>query len=124
MRIGQMRDRVVIQRPTNVPDEFGGWAQVWTTFATVWARVETTGGTEADLANGITATLQSRVTIRTLPGLLPTYRVKFGTRFLSINAILNDEARTYSALLCVETVPALDEGAPDILVTEGGGTLS
>lgn len=46
MNAGQLRHRVTIQQLTKVEDEGGGYAEVWTDVATVWAAIKPMRGNE------------------------------------------------------------------------------
>lgn len=107
MRAGRLRHEVTIQQPTLSQDGTGDPVPSWSAFATVWAAVEPASGRERFLDQQRFADTSHVVTLRYLPGLLPTMRVLFGSRVLRILAILNiDERGREHRLLCQEVLGA------------------
>jgi SPP1 family predicted phage head-tail adaptor len=62
--VGQMDQRVSIQRKTRVADGLGGFTITETTIATVWARVETERGQERVIADQQRGVVGYRLTSR------------------------------------------------------------
>ena len=54
--IGKARQRVTIERATEVTDGYGQIAYQWATLADVWAKVETASGRERVIAEQLRAT--------------------------------------------------------------------
>lgn len=105
MNIGKLRHRVTIQERTVEKDDVGQAIETWDTFDTVWASVEPLRGREYFAAAQANAQVTHKVTIRYLDGVLPTMRVLFGSRVLTIDAILNTEERNREmVLMCEEEV--------------------
>lgn len=108
--IGQMRERVVIQSPTNSLDAIGSVSTTWATVSTVWARVRPADALEKVVGDRVAAVGQYEVTIRYLTGLTPSHKLTWRNRDLMISRILNmDEQRRFLTLLCTD--PAPDSGA-------------
>ncbi|MGB9845892.1 MAG: phage head closure protein, partial [Desulfotomaculales bacterium] len=84
MNAGQLRHRVIIQRPTETKDQYKRPAIGWADFATVWAAVEPLSGREFLLAQNTNTELTIRVRIRYLRGVTPGMRVKYGDRVFDI----------------------------------------
>ncbi len=106
MRCGPLRHRVNVLQPTGgSPDAYGQVPPGWSTFATVWARIEPATGRELEFAKSFEATVTHKVIIRYLAGLLPTMQIQYGSRIFAINAILDfEERRRWNTLLCTEKI--------------------
>jgi SPP1 family predicted phage head-tail adaptor len=105
-RIGNLRERVELQKRTVELDEFGGEEITWVPLATVWARVEPLKGTERFAAQQVIATLAYRVHIRYRGDLGPLDRVIWNEQQLDVQAVINpDERRRYEVLDCEVTNP-------------------
>lgn len=63
VRVGRMREQVVIQRRDVVRDAGGGETVTWTTVATVWARVKPVPREESVRAGAMAETTEYDVTI-------------------------------------------------------------
>ncbi len=99
MRAGTLRHRMVIQKPD---DAASGWntpslgiERTWSTYATVWARIEPESGSES-LDTGTKknqAQIRHKITIRYIRGLRPSMRGTFEGRILQFKSIMNIEER-------------------------------
>jgi SPP1 family predicted phage head-tail adaptor len=69
VRAGELRQRVEIQRRTDTQDSVGQPIPVWSTVATVWARVEPLSGREFFTGQQLAAETDTRITIRFFSGL-------------------------------------------------------
>jgi SPP1 family predicted phage head-tail adaptor len=75
-----MRTLVTIQQQNLTPDNQGGQDVAWTTFTTMWARVEAVGGREGIKGGQQTAFRGYKITGPYKSGILPTMRAMwFGT---------------------------------------------
>lgn len=102
---GAARKRVQIQRPQPVPANAQNEpAQKWSTYATVWAKVEALTGRELYAAQQVTADATMRVTIRYVSGLSTTDRFLLdGARALNIyNASDEEERHRKHVCMCSE----------------------
>lgn len=105
MQAGKLRHRVTIQTQTATQGTFGEPADTWTDVDTVWASVEPLSGREFLDARQMQADVTTRVTIRYLAGVIPSMRVKYGTRTLDILGVVNREERDRTMeLMCREKV--------------------
>jgi SPP1 family predicted phage head-tail adaptor len=92
--IGKLRHRIVIQTANVTRNDRGAEILTWATAATVWADIRTVGGQEQVIANQLeTATLLHTITIRYRAGLSPKQRVKWGSRYFAIEAIIERDNR-------------------------------
>lgn len=106
IRSGPLRHRITIQQPAQgAPDSFGGRQNVFTTFATVWGSIAPLSGREMDYARGFDAQVSHRVIMRYVAGILPSFRILYGSRTFSITAALNAEERNRMlTLYCTELI--------------------
>jgi SPP1 family predicted phage head-tail adaptor len=92
--IGKLRHRIVIQTATITRNDRGAEILTWADTATVYADIRTVGGQEQVIANQLeTATLLHTITIRYRAGLSPKQRVKWGSRYFAIEAIIERDNR-------------------------------
>ena len=106
MNPGALRHPITIEQPQLTRDTTGEAMETWVDFARVRAAIEPLAGRELFLAQQVNATLSHRVTLRYLAGVLPTMRVRYGTRVLLIAAppINKNERNRELELLCTEVV--------------------
>lgn len=102
LRAGLMNRRVILQTVTQAADGGGGFTDTWADTATLWANVEELTGSEGFEAQQTASSLSHRVTIR-YRTVTPQQRIKYGTRVLKINAVLNPgQLNERTELLCTE----------------------
>jgi SPP1 family predicted phage head-tail adaptor len=103
MNPGDLRHRVIIQRPTETKDQYKRPATGWSDFATVWAAVEPLRGREFLLAQNTNTELTVRVRIRYFRGVTPGMRVVYGSRIFDIQSAIDvDERHQEMHLMCAE----------------------
>lgn len=104
--IGVLRDRVDLQSSTDSLDAFGQPARTWTTYATVWAKVQGQSGGEAQQANHQYSTVQYRITIRRRTDVSATHRAVWGSKTLNFFAVWDDDAnRKHTIITAAEVTP-------------------
>lgn len=91
--IGEMRERVTLQSPVRTGDGTGGADIVWTSGATVWAKVEERGGTERLAGERLAARAGITLTIRYRSGITTEMRVLWKGRVLNIKSLSDPEGR-------------------------------
>jgi len=89
MRSGELQWRVTLETNTPTADATGEFVDTYSDFATVWAAIEPLSGQLLFQAQQANSEVQGRIRIRYLPGVLPTMRVKFGTRYFRILSIID-----------------------------------
>lgn len=105
MRAGELRHKVKLQEYTILQNTYGEATKVWTTYATVWARIQPLKGNEALLAQQIKAELSHRLTIRYNSSVKAKHRVKFNERIFDVNSVRNlDERNVEQELMVKEAV--------------------
>jgi len=75
--IGELDQRVELQKFTRSPDGQGGFTETWTTEATVWAHVRPQTGREREFADRQTAEAGYLVVIRYRDDVDETWRFKW-----------------------------------------------
>lgn len=104
MRAGKLRHRIVIQRNTPTRDGFNANVDSWSTYATLWAQVETASGAETIEQQQAAAVLSHKFTIRKYPGIVPAMRVSWSSRLFDILAVIDDNLNRQVDLVCSEVI--------------------
>lgn len=105
MRIGPLRHRVKIQKPSDTRDGGGRVTRTWPEVAKRWASVEPLTGAEGLQASTTGAQITHRVRMRYLSGVLPEWRIVNDTQTLNIVNILNIRQQNRElVLMCKEDV--------------------
>lgn len=103
--IGQMRHRIQLQSRVNLSNNYGERVPgAWTTYATVWARVEPLGGGEGLQAGRTVEERSYRITIRHRDDVQGDHTILLGDgRRLEISNILNiDELGVFDEITATE----------------------
>lgn len=88
--IGEMRDRITIQRPTTVPDDLGGQTVTWADlYESVPARVESVRAREPEILGRDVTARTFLITIRHGYDVTTTDRVSWGGLLLNIRSVEN-----------------------------------
>ena len=85
--VGDLRRRVSLQAATDALDDYGQAIRTWTTYATVWASVVSTPGSEPQSALMQSSVTTYTVTMRYRTDVLPIHRVIYGDITLNIVGI-------------------------------------
>jgi uncharacterized phiE125 gp8 family phage protein len=96
------RHRIVIREHASA-DAFSE-RDSWSTFATLWAQVETVSGGETVEQQQAAAVLAQRFTIRKYPGIVPAMRVSWSGRVFDILAVLDDNLKRQMQLVFNEVI--------------------
>lgn len=105
MRAGKLRHRVTVQRDNGERSEFGGPEESWSDVTTRWMTVEPLSGRELWNAQQVRPDVTHKVTARHLDGVTTKHRLKFGTRVLQIESVINPVERNEELMiLCKELV--------------------
>lgn len=102
---GELTEKVVIEQiDTTTTDDAGDATHTWTTYATVWAKVEDLKGGENWRAATVDPTAEVRITTHYDAGITSAMRCVIGSRELYITHVANPEARNQATVLtCKET---------------------
>lgn len=105
MRSGQLNKRIELQAATQTSDGMGGFTETWATRQTVWAAIWPMSAREMMQTMQTTMEISHRIRIRYKSGLLPSWRIKYGTRYFNIVSIVNpNEKGEWQDLLCREVL--------------------
>lgn len=103
VKIGELRERVQIQRVTNTRDSMGAIIETWATLATVWAKVEPKSAGEQWRREQIQASADWTVTVRYSETYRPSDRIVWRGRTLQIVGVENpDMRRRFAEIACRE----------------------
>lgn len=104
--LGRLRERIVLQQAAVSIDASGDPAYAWSDVATVWARVEPSGGGVETVADRRTSIAAYEVTIRWRAGVSARQRLVWRGRYLQIERVENaDERRERLTLDCRDVGP-------------------
>lgn len=93
MRTGLLRHRITIQANTPTQNTFDEWVDSWANWATVWASIEPLRGKSYFEARQANSEVEGVIKIRYRSGVLPTMRVRLGTRYFNIISIVHPQER-------------------------------
>lgn len=102
MRAGRLRHRVDLQAATRTDDGYGGGSEAWTTFASAWAEVNPSSGTEVAAAGAVQGQTVYEVRLRYRTDLGPQHRIVHGSRVLWVQGVTSDPRRNLIVATCVE----------------------
>lgn len=100
--IGTLRHRITIETVTLTPDGQGGSTAAWSTFATVWSRLEVLGATQRLFAGELQTQRTHKITLRYLLGVTTTMRVVYQGRTFQIHGQRDLDERKFYMQLDVE----------------------
>jgi SPP1 family predicted phage head-tail adaptor len=99
---GDMWTRVTIEQPTSTANAVGEAVLSWSTFATVWAAVDSLSARETERFAETVGFMTHRVRIRYLSGLTSAMRIKYRDRILEIGQILERDRLWHQEIICTE----------------------
>ena len=82
--VGDLRRRVALQAATDAIDDYGQAIRTWATYATVWASVISTPGSEPQSALMQSSVTTYTITMRYRTDVLPIHRMTYGSLTLNI----------------------------------------
>lgn len=104
MQAGRLNQRIELQSLTSATDSFGEPIKTWATYSTVWAAVNPLYGRELLHAQQVSSESNIRILIRYNAAITVDNRVKYGTRYFDINAVINrDMGNVQMELMCKES---------------------
>jgi len=109
MRGGELRHYITLQKPTNVPDSYGGFVTTFTSQYKCFAGIDPPKGREFFEAGQKQVEVVTRIRIRYYSSVRSDWRVKLGTsapyRYFDIGPIIDpDERHIEQIMMCVESV--------------------
>lgn len=91
--IGDMRKRIELQAPTDSIDSYGQATRTWATYATVFASVIPSGGSESSVADVMQVTQSHTITIRYRSDVAATHRALMSGRHFNFTFVRNIDER-------------------------------
>jgi SPP1 family predicted phage head-tail adaptor len=102
MNIGNLRERVQVERATAKRDDFGSETLAWNNVATVWAQVLERGGREPVLADRPVMLVSYEVTVRAGLAITNKDRLVWRGKVLAIDTVTPLPADGLIILRCME----------------------
>ena len=102
-KVSDLRHRIVIETLSLAANDSGGQDETWTTYTTVWAKLTPKIVKEVNFAQRIEPRIDHEIIIRYVSGLNTKMRIKFGTRYFEIKAlIVENEIKEWIKILATE----------------------
>lgn len=102
IRPGDLRERVVIQSPTESRNSLGETILDWSEYKTRWASVEGMSVREVLMNGKQEVSVTHRIRMRYVDGLKQTMRISWRGRILEIVSLLEHNNRSEHELICSE----------------------
>ena len=101
--IGDMRKRIELQAPTDSIDSYGQATRTWATYATVYAAVVPSSGSESTIADVMQVTQTHTITIRYRSDVAATHRALYAGRHFNFAFVRNiDERNQWAQITATE----------------------
>lgn len=105
MKIADYRHLVSLQNRTQVSDNMGSTTGIWSDVVEVYAALWPIKAGELTKDGKLTMEVTHKIKIRYYPGVLPGWRILFGTRTFDILSIVNPDERNITLdLVCREEI--------------------
>lgn len=103
VKIGDLRHRVLFQKPVKTKDSHHGRVVTWSDVAVVWAKVEPVSGREYYYAHQLKNAISHRIVIRRRDDVTAEMRIVFEERIMRIESIINLlERGRFMEIRCIE----------------------
>ena len=103
MKCTKLTKRIVLQKQSDIRNEYGEIFNIWEDVATVWAQVRPVTGKSFFDAQQVNASITHQVIIRYRENVLPSMRVLFNNRSFDVLHVMNfDESNESIQLMCKE----------------------
>lgn len=102
IRAGRMRERVTLQRPTQVRSASGETRLEWSDIATVWASVDGLSARDIMQAQQAELLATHKVTIRYRDDIDHTARMIYRGRTMELSSVIDRNNREYLEILAKE----------------------
>lgn len=99
---GILREKVLVEQPTETRNTMGEATQSWSTLVERWASVEAVAYSERQQNNQTGGTISHAVRMRYVPGLTGKMRLRWGERLLYISSVIDRGHREEHAVDCEE----------------------
>jgi SPP1 family predicted phage head-tail adaptor len=99
LRAGTLRDRITLMASARTTDARWGTAEGWTEYATAWANVTPTDGTEFFTDKGVQTAVTHLVRMRYRPDVKATDQILYGNLTLDILSVIDPDGRKRELLI-------------------------
>lgn len=100
---GDLKHRITIETRAQADDGVGGFAETWSTFATLWSSIVPMRGTERFASEKLEHDVTHKITIRFRDDITTAMRISYETRIFKIlGAIDLKEEKRWLELSCEE----------------------
>ena len=106
---GLLRERITLESRQTTRDAVGGENVTWQHETDTWAAIDAITGRESAVASQLAAVTSLSVVMRARSDVQPTWRVRWGSRVLSIEAVLPSAKKDRTTLLCSEGLNQTDQ---------------
>lgn len=104
-RAGQLDTPIELQSAEQAVSDAGQASQAWTTYATVWAEMLPSPGSEFQEGHKQKAAIAWTIRLRRREDISAKHRVLWGSRILSIRSVVSDIPRAdLMELVCTEYI--------------------
>lgn len=105
LNAGELTKRITIQAETGNPDAYGQPLGTWTTIATVWGKIITSGGREFYAAQKLNAESTAVIEIRYRTNITTANRIMYNNRKYNILSVVDPlESHVMLQIACKEVV--------------------
>lgn len=101
-KIGAMKNYISLQYRTVTRDASGSEIETWTTESQIYASIESLSGREYFAAQQNQAEIDTKIIMRYLRNVTADKRILYGNRIFEIKAVLTDNNRMFTQLMCIE----------------------
>ena len=102
---GQLRIPVLFEQPVESKNAHQETVSAWTTFLQRRIKLEALSGRELFAYEQVNGIVMHKITMRYAAGITSKMRIRYGSRFLNIAAVLDTDARKQWLFLhCMEAV--------------------
>jgi SPP1 family predicted phage head-tail adaptor len=104
MRAGELKQRIELQTPSRSLNSMNELIDTYATTATIWAAIEPLTGNRLFLAQQANSEVQGICRIRYRTDVNPLMRIKYGTRYFQIIAIIDRDELNKELLLTYKEI--------------------
>jgi len=103
MKIGGFKHRILFQREIKTDDSAHGHTKSWNDVVEVWAKVRPLSGREVFFTHQLKNTITHLINVRYRDDIDTELRIKFGTRIMKIESMINlNERGKFLEIRCEE----------------------
>jgi SPP1 family predicted phage head-tail adaptor len=103
---GRLRHRITVWRKVSVRNENGGYSDVWSQIAKVWAEVIGIAGREATIGQALQGISSYRVTVRFGLDVTDVDQIKYGMLNLNVRSVTDPTGDREELLILADTASA------------------